>query len=198
MSDLQIWLILIGWFSIPFIFGAIVLPGKSKEKEKVSAATEPAPDEPTEWPKIYLPPPRQSRRQAYRGAGAAVTGAALMGGWSSDFNKSLFAEDEIGIGSDESSFLGHDFMESNDFIPSDGFIDTIHGGIDPTGQGGMAGDFNPDHIGESFSFSDPFDSGFISNDDFGSISFDSFGTDSIGSCDSFGTDSIGCGIGFDD
>jgi len=212
MSDLEIYIFLAVLFSIPFIFGAIVLP-KEKDKEKAAPAPppEPAPEAEPRRIAVYLPPlPRPCQPRPHRHvyeAGAAVTGAAMMGSWHSDFSSSPFRGADIGmeditfpafLGSDEDSFSTGSGLIDDDLnpgLPGGGFVDLVHGGIDPTGQGGMAGDFNPDHHNDMFSHSDPFDSGFIT-DSFSTDSFshDSFGTDSIG-CDSFGS-SFGCG--FDD
>lgn len=62
------------------------------------------------------------------------------------------------------------------------FIDRLHGGIDPTGNGGLAGDFDPSHT--TFSLFDSFDA------------FDHFC--SFGSFGGFDSDSFGIGGGFVD
>lgn len=84
---------------------------------------------------------------------------------------------------DDHSPESYDF---HDCSLSTGNIDIVHGGYDPTGNSGMAGDFNP-HFEDTFSHSDPFDSGIGSCD---------FGSD-IGISTDFGTDTFGCGIGDD-
>lgn len=140
--------------------------------------------EPPPFPKIYLPP-RRSDRQAYRRAGAALTGAALLGAWDSSGSDFMGGE----IETDDSPF--HEDHEFHDCSLSTGNIDIVHGGYDPTGNYGMAGDFNP-HFDDPFDHSDPFESDFGTCEIGGGI--DSFGSDfggiEIGS-DTFGSDTIG-------
>lgn len=154
-------------------------------------ATDKAPYEPPPFPKIYLPP-RRPGRQAYRRVGAAITGAALLGAWDSS-GSHFIGEIEM----DDSPLPeSHDF---HDCSLSTGNIDIVHGGYDPTGNYGMAGDFNP-HFDDSLDHSDPFESDFGTCEIGCGIS-DSFGSDIVISTDfgsDIGTCDIGISCGFDD
>lgn len=188
MSNYEVWLFLTGLFSIPFIFSAIINRGKPQKEQKEETAPVPVPALDARPFSVYLPP-RRPTHPAYRRTGAAVMGAALLEPWHSDFSSSPFRGENIEM-EDTPVQTSYDLEDCS--LPT-GFVDIVHGGIDPTGQSGLAGDFNPGHYDEMYSHSDPFDNCF------GSTDFSSFGNDSFGSCDSFGTDSSSCGgIGFDD
>ncbi len=188
MSDLEVWLFMTGLFSIPFIFSAIINRGKPQKEQKEETAPVLVPTLEARPFSVFLPT-RRPTHLPYRRAGATVTGAALLEAWHSDLSSSPFKGEKIEM--EDTPFpTSHDFEDCS--LPT-GIVDIVHGGIDPTGQSGLAGDFDPSHYDEMYSHSDPFDNCF------GSTDFSSFDNDSFGSCDSFGTDSFSCGgIGFDD
>lgn len=116
-------------------------------------------------------PPKRPRGSRARTAGAIGAGAAA-GVWASELNGSPFAarrmdDDEI----DEGTSVGDLGFFSD--LPGGGFVDLVHGGFDPTGQGGMAGDHDPSRISV------------LEHPDLDSFAMDSFVTDSFADTDTF-------------
>lgn len=119
-------------------------------------------------------PPKRSRGSRARTAGA-IGARAAAGLLASELSSRPFVakhmeDDERG---EETGFGDLGFFSD---LPGGGFVDLVHGGFDPTGQCGMAGDHDPSRT-----------SIIIEHPDFDSFGMDSSVTDSFADTDTFGS-----------